>query len=99
MNDLHRDPNVTGSLTRSYPEFDAQDLHDLHARARAERARHVRQCLRDACALLWRSCAQVWRGVRAGVALSLGGKRGQAGTSVRATTRTVRSGDSTKSQS
>jgi hypothetical protein len=79
MNDLHRDPNVNASLTRSYPEFDAEALHDLHARARAERARHVHQCLRDACALLWRSCAYVWRGVRAGLALPLRGKRGASG--------------------
>jgi hypothetical protein len=92
MNDPHRDPNVTASPTRSYPEFDAQDLHELRARARAERARQLRQGLRVASALLWRSCAKVWRGVRAGLAFPLRGKRGQADTS-------VRSGDGTQSQS
>ncbi len=99
MNDLHRDLNVNASPTRSYPEFDAQALHDLRARARAERARQLRQGLRYASALLWRSCAHVWRGLRAGLALPLHGKGGQAGTSVRATTRTVRSGAGSKSQS
>jgi hypothetical protein len=79
MNDLRRDPNVNGSLTRSYPEFDAQALHDLRARARAERARQLRQGFRAAGALLWRSCAQVWRGVRARLAWPLRGKRGASG--------------------
>jgi hypothetical protein len=76
MNDLHCDPKVNASLNRSYPVFDAQAMHELHAWARAERARQLRQGLRHASALLWRACAQVWRCVRAGLALPLRGKRG-----------------------
>ena len=71
MNDLHRDLDRNASPAPAYPEFDAQALHDLRARSRAEGARQLRQGIRDACALLWRSCAQVWRGVRAGLDLMM----------------------------